>query len=102
MFYDTFAHRVYYTVFGDSRLYYRYFTPESRVVGAQTFTAGSNGVDFGGVAGMTLAGGKILYGSSKDGSLRSVTFGGGSVTGTPSVVSSDGTWKYRAIFAPSS
>jgi Malectin domain len=102
MFYDTVAHRVYYTVFGDSRLYYRYFTPESRVVGAQTFTAGSNGVDFGGVAGMTLAGGKILYGSSKDGSLRSVTFGGGSVTGTPSVVSSDGTWKYRAIFAPSS
>jgi hypothetical protein len=102
MFYDTATHRIYYTVFGDSHLYYRYFTPESKVVGAQTFTANANGVDFGTVAGMTLASGRILYGSSQDGSLRSVVFGGGGVTGTPSVVSSDGTWKYRALFVPNS
>ncbi|MFC5175189.1 malectin domain-containing carbohydrate-binding protein [Nocardioides taihuensis] len=100
MFYDTATHRIYYTVFGDSRLYYRYFTPESRVVGAQTFEADSNGVDFASVAGMTLASGQILYGSSADGSLRSVPFSGGRVTGSPSVVSDDGTWKYRAILVP--
>ena len=102
MFYDTATHRIYYTVFGDSQLYYRYFTPESDVVGAQTFLADTNGVSFAGVAGMTLASGQILYGSSADGWLRSVPFSGGRVTGSPTVVSSDGTWKYRAIMVPNS
>jgi hypothetical protein len=100
MFYDPATHRIYYTVFGNSNLFYRYFTPESEVVGAETFTANRNGVDFSSTAGMTLAGGRILYGSSSDGSLRSVSFGGGSVTGSPTVQSSDGTWKYRAMFVP--
>ena len=50
----TTTHRLYYTLSPDSRLYYRYFTPESQVVGAQTFVAASNGVDFSKVTGMTL------------------------------------------------
>jgi len=102
MFYDTSLHRLYYTLFGDSALYYRYFTPQSEVVGAQTFVGNNGGVDFSRVSGMTLAGGLILYGSSADGALRSVAFSGGVVTGSPSVVSSDGTWTFRAIFVPSS
>ena len=69
MFYDTATHRIYYTVSGDSRLFYRYFTPESEIVGAQTFTADAGGINFSSAAGMTLASGRILYGSS-DGSLR--------------------------------
>jgi hypothetical protein len=100
MFYDTATHRIYYTVSGDSRLYYRYFTPESAIVGAQTFQANSGGVNFSTVAGMTLASGRILYGSSADGFLRSVPFSGGQVTGGATVVSNDGTWRYRAIFVP--
>jgi hypothetical protein len=100
MFYDTATHRIYYTVFGDARLFYRYFTPESDVVGAQTFQAETNGVSFASAAGLTLASGRILYGSSTDGSLRSVPFAGGRVTGTPTVTSSDGTWRYRAILVP--
>lgn len=100
VFYDTATHRLYYSVFGDDRLFYRYFTPESEVVGAETFVANSNGVSFSSVAGMTLAGGRILYGSRADGALRSVGFGGGAVNGSPSVVSDDGTWSYRAIFVP--
>jgi len=99
MFYDPDTHRIYYSVFGDSALHYRYFTPESSVVGAQTFTADS-GVDFSRAAGLTLAGGRILWGSSADGSLRAVPFGGGRVSGTPVTVSTDGTWRYRAIFVP--
>ena len=31
-FFDPSSHRIYYTVFNDSRLFYRYFTPESRLV----------------------------------------------------------------------
>ena len=102
MFYDTATHRIYYTVLGDARLFYRYFTPESEVVGAQTFQAEANGVSFASAAGLTLASGRILYGSSTDGALRSVPFAGGRVTGTPTVTSSDGTWRYRAILVPNS
>ena len=99
-FYDPATHRIYYTTAGDSRLYYRYFTPESEVVGAQTFELAPPGVSFATVAGMTLAGGRILYGSSADGALRSLPFADGQVAGAPTVVSSDGTWRYRAIFVP--
>ena len=102
MFYDTAQHRLYYTVFNDSQLYYRYFTPESEVVGSQTFTADNGGVDLSKVAGMTLASGKILYGSSADGSLRSVPFSAGAITGSPTTVSSDGSWNGRALFVPNS
>jgi hypothetical protein len=100
MFYDPATHRIFYTLLGDSRLHFRYFTPDSAVVGAVTFQAEGGGVDFGSVAGMTLASGRILYGSSGDGSLRSVAFSDGRVTGSPTVVSSDGTWSYRAILVP--
>ena len=100
MFYDPTTHRLYYTVSGDARLYFRYFTPESEVVGAETFVADSAGVSFATVAGMTLASGRILYGSSSDRALRSVPFAAGRVAGGASVVSADGTWNYRAIFVP--
>jgi hypothetical protein len=102
MFYDPATHRIYYTVSGDGRLFYRYFTPESEVVGAQTFTEASSGTDFGSVAGMTLASGRILYGSSVDGVLRSLPFSNGRVTGSPTEVSRDGTWRYGALFVPNS
>ena len=80
MFYDPATHRIYYTVSGDSRLFYRYFTPESDVVGAQTFTADAGGINFSSAAGLSLASGRILYGSS-DGALRTAPFAGGRVTG---------------------
>jgi hypothetical protein len=99
MFYDTSLHRIYYTLFNDSQLYYRYFTPESQVVGAQTFVGDNGGVDLTSVSGLTLAGGRVFYGSA-DGSLRSVPFSGGAIAGTPSVISSDGTWQSRALFVP--
>jgi hypothetical protein len=99
-FYDPATHRIYYSVSGTSQLQYRYFTPESEVVGAQTFALPSNGVSFASVAGMTLAGGRILYGSSTDGALRSVPFANGQLAGPATVINSDGTWRFRAILAP--
>jgi hypothetical protein len=100
MFFDPSSNRIYYTLVNDSRLYYRYFTPESEVVGAQEFQAASGGVNFAQVSGMTLAGGRVLYGSSADGALRSLPFAGGAVTGSPTVVSNDGSWLTRGIFVP--
>lgn len=98
MAYDPGTHRIYYTLFGDSRLHYRYFTPESSVVGAEDFIGDNGGVDLSRVAGMTLAGGRLLYGSSADGALRSAPFAGGRVTGAPVVTSNDGSWRHRAMF----
>src|SRR5262245_6237571 len=46
---------------------------------------------------MTFADGRILYGST-DGRLRSVRFDHGRVTGSPGVISADGTWSSRALF----
>jgi hypothetical protein len=102
MFYDPTLHRIYYTQFNDSGLYYRYFTPDSEVVGAVTFQADNGGVDFSQVSGMTLANGRILYGSSADGALRSVPFANGAVAGSPTVVSNDGSWTSRGMFVPNS
>lgn len=102
LFYDTATHRIYYTVLGDARLFYRYFIPESLVVGAQTFVAETNGVSFASAAGTTLAGGRIIFGSSAKGTLSSAPFAGGRVTGAPKLLSIDGTWKSRAMFVPNS
>jgi hypothetical protein len=76
MFFD--AGRLYYTVSGDPNLYYRYFTPESEVVGAQRFVAhnGSGGLMWGDVRGMALAAGKLYFARS-NGTLFAVTFSGG-------------------------
>ena len=64
--------RLYYTVSGDDRLYYRYFTVESNAVGAVTFVASApgSGFDWGSVRGLTLAG-TTLYLARADGTLWS-------------------------------
>ena len=96
--YDAATHRLYYTLFGDSRLFYRYFSPDSEVVGAETFTAPTYGNDFSAVAGLALAGGQLLYGSQADGYLRSAPFANGALTGAATVRSTDGSWRYRDMF----
>jgi hypothetical protein len=67
--------RLYYTVEDDPALYYRYFTPESGVVGTQTFVAsgGGDGLDGREVRGLTLASGHI-YWTSSDGGLERIDF----------------------------
>jgi hypothetical protein len=69
--------RVYYTLSGSSKLFYRYFTPESDVVGAKRFEASDSvpGLDLRQVKGMFLAAGK-LYWTTPDGSLRRIDWSG--------------------------
>jgi PKD repeat protein len=96
--------RLYYTITGDTHLYYRYFTPESNVVGGLRFTAsnGITGINFSQTAGMFVAGGK-LYVATSNGNLQRADFvNGAPVTGTAALVSGpgvDGTnWSSRAMF----
>ncbi|MCW2611781.1 MAG: domain containing protein [Cryptosporangiaceae bacterium] len=96
--------RVYYTQSGQSSLYYRYFTPESGIVGAQRFTATDSlaDLDWRRVAGMTLAGDRLLWADSGNGVLRSAPFVGGLPTTGGTVLSGSGVdgkdWRARALF----
>jgi hypothetical protein len=81
--------RIYYTVTGDSRMFFRYFTPESRIVGSDRGIVGAltPPVDWSLVRGMTLANGK-LYFARPDGNLYSMGFANGApVQGTEVLVS---------------
>jgi hypothetical protein len=104
MFYDRSAARLYYTLAGQARLYYRYFEPESRIVGAVRFDgpANGNGVDWSQIAGMFLAGGNLYIANSATGRLARVAWSDGP-TGTLSAPISgpgiDGNdWRARGEF----
>jgi hypothetical protein len=95
--------RLYYTLSADARLYYRYFTPESGILGADTFVASgaTDGRNWSTVSGMTMASGRLFYATSS-GALSSVDFSTGVPTGTATVVSGptvDGkSWLSRGLF----
>jgi hypothetical protein len=96
--------RIYYTVSGgDTRLYYRYFTPESGVVGADTFVASgaTDGRNWSTVNGLTMASGRLYY-ATTTGTLSAVDFTDGLPTGSATVLSGPGvdgqTWQSRGLF----
>jgi hypothetical protein len=83
LFYDN--GRLYFTRAGSPALTYRYFNPESDVVGAQRLTAstgGIAGIDLSKVKGMFKAGSR-MYWTTGDGSLRSIAWQDGPIAGTP-------------------
>ncbi|ACY96601.1 PKD domain-containing protein [Thermomonospora curvata] len=91
--------RIYYTR-GQSALYYRYFTPESNVVGAQELTAVGNmsGVNWSSVGGMFVHGDKLYFvNNSSSGRLYRMNFVNGVPSGTPQLVDSND-WRGRAVF----
>jgi hypothetical protein len=93
--------RLYYTVAGNNNLFYRYFTHQTPIVGAETFTVPGGGVSWGTATGMTLAGGRIYF-SASNGNLSRVDFANGVVSGAATVVSGPGVdginWKGRGLF----
>jgi hypothetical protein len=104
MFYDN--GRIYYTVAktgtasaNNNKLYYRYFNPESEIVGANLFVAstGGEGINWGNVRGMTLASGKLIFALS-DGRLYRADWDGSKPTGSVTQISSATTWQSRGMF----
>ncbi|WP_162599849.1 PKD domain-containing protein [Nocardioides solisilvae] len=106
MFYDN--GRIYFTRSGTNELRYRYFTPQSGVVGARRMVASGNvnGISFSGVRGMFLADGR-LYWADSQGTLRSIAWAekgpsGGPVANTATVVSGPNqdrvSWVARDMF----
>jgi hypothetical protein len=96
--------RIYFTLRGSSRLYYRYFTPESDVVGSLRYVASGRvaGFDPANVRGMFLSGRRLYVGTSNENLVRVAWSGTGPVAGTATVVSGprvDGqAWSARATF----
>jgi PKD repeat protein len=101
MFFD--AGRIYYTRSGSNSLFYRYFTPQSNVVGANVFTATGNltGINFSQMNGMFLAGNTLYWAQSTDGTLRRATWNpvtGAPVSGTAQTLSTGIDWRSRTLF----
>ena len=87
MAFDAERGRLYFTIAGDSKLYYRYFTPESGVVGGVPFVAssGGDGVKWSEVQGLAIASGAI-YAARGDEVLRIDFRGGKPVLATAKVI----------------
>ena len=81
MFYDTATHRIYYTVRRRPAVL-PVLHPRERSRRGPDVPGGGQRRELASAAGLTLASGRIPYGSSADGALRSVPFAGGRVTGT--------------------
>jgi len=108
MFLDPAKGRLYFTLAGTSRLFYRYFTPESRIVGAVRFDGPANlsDLNWSQVSSMFQVGGNLYVASSADGNLRryqwnsaagTPTAGTGTIVSGPAV---DGqNWRARGAFA---
>jgi hypothetical protein len=90
--------RLYYTLSGDSRLHWRWFTPESGVVGVDDFVV-SGPISWADTTGLTLASGK-LYWSRGDGALvRADAVDGLPVAASVTVLATGTTWRSRGLVA---
>ena len=92
--------RLYYTLYGQSGLYSRAFSPESGIVSPEE--AQVPGAQLPDVTGAFLAGRSLYYATRATGELVRVGWDGSTLTGTPTVVSGpsqDGTdWRSSALF----
>ena len=79
--------RLYYTIAGDKRLFFRYFTPESGVVGGLPFVASGEGdnLEWSKVRGLMIADGYLYHASGSGADVFRTKFRGGRpVAGTTS------------------
>jgi hypothetical protein len=97
--------RIYFTKSGMATLYYRYFVPQSEIVGASRFTASGSvtGLDFSKVSGMFVASGKLYFVTRTNGVLHRVDWNGSKpVPGTAVAISgpsvdSKPSWNSQAL-----
>jgi PKD repeat protein len=90
--------RVYYTRTSDSRMYWKWFLPESEVFGAETF-ATNDGISWSS-RGMDFADGRIYYASSKGELWSMALVAGVPAAATASRIDSGNTtdWRSRDLF----
>jgi hypothetical protein len=89
--------RLYYTLAGDPVMHWRWFEPESGIVGSDEFSV-SDGNNWSDVAGAFLAGNTLYYADKATGALSSIGWSGTQPSGSPTVVDGSQNWASRGIF----
>ena len=92
--------KLFYTQSGNNNLFWRWFSPDSGIIGAQEFSTPAP--TLANIAGMFLSGSTLYYVTRADGNLHSVAFANGAPTGSDTVVSGPGIdgrdWRARSLF----
>jgi hypothetical protein len=96
MYFD--AGRINYTVAGDSRLHWRWFTPESGIVGVDEFFV-SGPISWADTTGLTLVGGELYWSRSSDGALLRADVVDGVPVAASATVLSTADWRSRGLVA---
>jgi PKD repeat protein len=89
--------RLYYTLNGTSSMLWRWFEPNSGVIGSDEFVV-NDGLSWGLTRGAFLVGSTLYFAKSTTGSLFSVPFVNGQASGTPTVADSSIDWRSAGAF----
>ena len=103
MFYD--SGRIYFTLANDTNLYYRFFTPQSGIVGTvrNAVATGTSLTSMAPqrVAGIFNSGSTVYFADKASGALFAIPFASGVVSGTAASVNSAIDWRARGLFVRS-
>ena len=99
MFYN--GGRIYYTRSGQNALYWRWFSPDSGIIGGVENTVAGGNISWSSTRGMFLDGTTLYVVSSTNGQLLRTDFVNGAPTGTSSVADTSLDWRGRAVFLAS-
>jgi PKD repeat protein len=99
--------RIYYTLFNDNNIYWRWFTPQSQVVGSLRYTvANASAVSPNRVAGLFASGNSLYLADRTSGNLYQAQLTGtggassnpGTIAGAATLVDSSIDWRARGAF----
>ncbi len=93
--------RMYYTRSGQSSLYWRWFSPDSGIIGGVEYSVTGGNISWSTTRGMFLDGSTLYVVSSTNGQLLRIGFTGGAPSGTSSVADATNDWRGRAVFLAS-
>lgn len=99
MFYS--GGRIYYTRSGQGALYWRWFSPDSGIIGGIENTVPGGNIAWSSTKGMFLDGSNLYVVSAASGQLLKIAFVDGAPAGTSSVADATTDWRGRAVFLAS-
>ena len=88
--------RIYYTRSGQNSLYWRWFSPDSGIIGGIENTVTGGNITWSSTKGMFLDGSNLYVVSSTNGQLLKIGFVNGAPTGTSTVADTTTDWRGRA------